>query len=73
MSTLSVPLSPEVEKAIQKLIDLGFASNRAEAARKSILKAEEEMAVAIVLESEQCVKEGKLLQGNPKELLQKIA
>ncbi len=72
MSTLSVPLSIAEEEAIQNLINLGFASNKAEAARKAILRAEEEAAIAMVLESEQCVREDKVMYGDPRKLLKKL-
>ncbi len=44
MTTLSDPLPADVEKAVQNLIDYGFASNKADAARKAILKVEEDSA-----------------------------
>ncbi len=72
MTVLSVPLSGELEKAVQHLVELGYANNKAEVARKAILRAEEEMAVSTVLESEQCIKEGKILKGNPREILKKL-
>ena len=69
MSILSVPLSAELEKAVQHLLALGYAGNKAEVARKAILRAEEEVAIASVLESEQCVREDKILRGDPRELM----
>ncbi|MCX6808018.1 MAG: hypothetical protein NTZ80_04490 [Patescibacteria group bacterium] len=72
MSILSVPLYQETETAMQNLLNLGYASNRAEIARKAIMKAAEDAAVAVVLESEQCVKEGKLLHGDLSELMKKL-
>lgn len=72
MTTLSVPLPNNVENALKSLVNSGYASNKAEAARKAILMAEEEASIATVLESQQCIKDGKILRGNPRELLKKL-
>lgn len=69
MSVLSVPLTAELEKAVQNLMDWGVASNRADAARKAILRLEEESAIAVVLQSEQEISEGKMIKGNLKKLV----
>lgn len=69
MSVLSVPLTAELEKAIQSLIDLGVASNKADAARKAIMRLEEEAAIGVVLQSEQEVAEGKVISGNVEDFL----
>ena len=69
MSVLSVPLTPELEEAINNLLKWGIASNRADAARKAILKLEEEAAIQVVLESEQAVKEGKTISGNIRDFI----
>ncbi len=70
MTTLTVPLPVVVEKSIQYLIKSGYAANKAEVARKAILKAEEDEAVLAVLQSKQEIKEGKILDGNLRELVQ---
>ena len=72
MTILSVPLPKEVEEAIVFLINNGYAKNRAEAARKAIMKAREDEAVALVLQSEKEIEEGKILRGDPVELMEKI-
>ena len=69
MSVLSVPLTPRLEKAIANLIQMGVASNKADAARKAILQLEEEAAIAEVLKAQQEVKEGKVLYGNLRDLI----
>ena len=71
MSVLSVPLTPDLEQAINNLLKWGVASNRADAARKAILKLEEDTAILVVLDSEQAVLEGKLISGNLKEFIKK--
>ncbi len=72
MSTLSVPLDTDSENALKNLLNYGFAENKAQAARKAILKAEEDAAVAIVLEGRQCIKEGKIIEGNLRDLVKNM-
>jgi hypothetical protein len=72
MSTLSVPQTKESEAALRNLINCGFADNKAEAARRAILQAEEDAAVSVVLESQQCVREGKILKGSLRNVIKKI-
>jgi Arc/MetJ-type ribon-helix-helix transcriptional regulator len=71
MSVLSVPLPPDLEQAINNLLKWGVASNRADAARKAILKLEEDTAIQVVLESEQAALEGKLISGNLRGFIKK--
>jgi len=73
MSTLSVPLTPKEEKALKNLMAIGFGNNKAEATRKALLQAEEDACVRLVLESEQAVKDGKILRGNARDLLKKMS
>lgn len=72
MSTLSVPLTPELENMIDKLIQDGVAGNKAELARKAIEKMAEDHAVEIILQAEKELAEGKILRGNLKDLAKKI-
>lgn len=72
MSTLSVPLTPQIETSINKLLQSGFATNKAEVARKAILRIAEEEAIESVLKSEREVQEGKILPGDLKNLMNLI-
>ena len=72
MSTLSVPLTPELERMIDKLVQDGVASNKAELARKAIEFYAEEQAIQDVLQAEREVSEGKFLEGDLDELAKKI-
>ena len=72
MSTLSVPLTPELEKAIQKMVKAGVAANKAEAVRMAIKFFSEEQAIQDVLKSQKEAREGKLLTGNIDELIEQI-
>ncbi len=72
MSTLSVPLTPALEKMIDKLIQDGVAGNKAELARKAIEKMAEDHAISVILQAEKELSEGKVLRGNLRDLAKKI-
>lgn len=72
MSTLSVPLSPELEKFINNQVESGRASNKADVVRRALKSFSEDEAVRVVLEASQEVKDGKVLRGDLRELLKKI-
>ena len=68
MSLLSVPLTPKLEKMIDKMIEDGVAPNKAELARKAIEKFAEQQAIQDVLDAE---KEPNL-RGDLRELAKKF-
>ena len=68
MSTLSVPLNPDMLKAIEKLVKDGIAANKADAVRKALDMYIEEQAVQAVLNAE---KEPSL-EGDLDELAKKL-
>jgi len=72
MSLLSVPLTPELEQTINRLVKDGVASNKAALVRKAIEFFAEEQAVNEVLQAEKELKEGRILRGDLKELAKKI-
>lgn len=72
MSMLSVPLTPRLEKMINKLIKEGVAPNKAELARIAIEKLAEEKAIQDVLDAHRELKEGKMLTGDLDELAKKL-
>ena len=51
MSTLSVPLSDDVIKSIENLVNRGIASNKADAVRQALQMYLEEQAVQAVLKA----------------------
>ncbi len=53
MSTLSVPLSAELESFIEKMVSSGEASNKADVVRKALQRMKEEDAVFAVLKAQQ--------------------
>lgn len=72
MSLLSVPLTPELEQTINRLVKDGVASNKAALVRKAIEFFAEEQAIKDVLQAEKELKEGRILRGDLKELAKKI-
>jgi putative addiction module CopG family antidote len=69
MSTISVPLTPHLEKFLENYIKSGNASNKAEVLRRALTKFEEDEAVMKVLRAEQEVSEGKIIRGKLKDIL----
>jgi putative addiction module CopG family antidote len=72
MSTLSVPLTRELEKFVDSMVKSGEASNKADVVRKALRKYAEDQAVEAVLRAEQEAREGKVFKGDLRKLLKKI-
>lgn len=68
MSTLSVPLTPELEEEIKKLVKAGFAPNKASVVRRAIERLAEEEAVEAVLKAQR----EPMLKGDIRDLMKKI-
>lgn len=68
MTTISVPLNAEAEKALKELTEI-TGVNRVAVIRKAIKHYREEEAINAVLRAEQEVSEGRLLRGTPHEVL----
>lgn len=64
MSTLSVPLPPELEKFITNQVRSGKAANKAHVVRYALQRLSEDEAVEAVLQSEREVAQGKILRGD---------
>lgn len=72
MTTLSVPLTKELEARLEELVKSGVGPNKASVMRKALQKLAEDEAVNLLLEAEREVKEGKILRGDLDELVKKI-
>lgn len=72
MSILSVPLTPELSKMIDKMVEAGVGANKADVARKAIEYLAEEKAIEGVLKAEKETAEGKILRGDLDELAKKL-
>jgi putative addiction module CopG family antidote len=72
MSTLSVPVSPEMEKFIKRQVAEGKAENKAQVVRRALKMLEEEEAIRLVLESENEVRKGKIIRGDLRKIIKKL-
>ncbi len=69
MTTISIPITPKQESFIKSLVKRGIVANKAHAVRRALdLMAEEEL-VAQVLKSQQEGREGKILSGDLRDLI----
>lgn len=71
MSTITVPLTPELDLFIEEGIREGFSS-KAELVRQALTFYKEELALRRLLSARQEVKEGKALRGNLRDLVKNI-
>ena len=72
MTTLSVPISSNIEEIVSSMVKKGYASNKAEVVRKALLRLAEEEAINDVLEAQKEAREGKIFYGDLDELTEKI-
>lgn len=68
MSTVSVPLTPELEKSLNELVKQGYGANKADVIRRALKKADEDEAVKRILLAEQ----EPSLKGDLRELMKNI-
>ena len=71
MSTITVPLTPELDNFIKERTKDGFSS-KAELVRQALNYYKEELAVRDIMQARREVKEGKILRGDLKDLWKKI-
>lgn len=72
MSTLSVPLTPKLEKFINDQVRSGRAANKADVVRRALTAMTEEEAVQEVLLAQKEIREGKGLKGDLRELIKLV-
>ena len=72
MSTLSIPLTPNLEEFINSQVKMGNAANKADVVRKALRLLAEEEAINDVLQSEKEAREGKILRGDIRMLMKKF-
>jgi len=68
MSTLSVPLPPNLEEFVSEQVKQGLASNKADVVRKALKLLQEEEAVMAVLKAEK----EPILRGDLRKLAKKL-
>lgn len=69
MTTISVPLSADLEERLDSLVANGTGKNRADVMRRALEQFAEDEAVRDVLEAQREVREGKVLRGDLRKLL----
>lgn len=72
MSTISVPLTPELEIFINRMVRDGNAANKADVVRKALRRMSEEEAVNEILEAEREIAQGKGLRGDLRVLAKRL-
>lgn len=72
MTTLSVPISGDLEKFIERMVLDGKGANKADVVRRALREYEENEAVANILQSEMEIAQGKGLKGDLRELVKKF-
>lgn len=73
MSTLSVPLTSELEATVARLVKNGFAETKAEVVRRAITRLAEDEAVNAVLMSQKEAREGKVFEGDLRKLVKVLS
>ena len=64
MTTISIPITSELNEFINEQIRLGKASSKAEFIRRAIKRFKEEEFIRDILEAQQDVKNGRVFRGN---------
>lgn len=64
MTTISIPISNELNKFIDDQVRLGNASSKAELIRRAIIKFKEDEFINSILKAKQEIKDGKVLKGD---------
>ncbi len=72
MTTLSVPISGDLEKFIERMIQDGRGANKADVVRRAIRQMSEDEAVEAVLRAQREITLGKGLNGDLRKLMKKI-
>ena len=72
MTTLSIPVSGELEKFINQMVRDGKGSNKADVVRRALREYQENEALETILKAEREFSEGKGLRGDLRELMKKF-
>ena len=72
MTTLSVPISGDLEKFIERMVEDGKAANKADVVRRALRQMSEDEAVEAILCAQREITLGKGLKGDLRELMKKI-
>ena len=72
MSTLSVPLTPELENFINNLVIENKADSKAEIVRRALYLYQQELLLQEVLQAENDIKNGDVYSGDLKSFISKM-
>lgn len=72
MTTLSVPISGELEQFINRMVKEGRGANKADVVRRALREYEENRVIEDILKAQREIAQGKGLKGNLRELAEKI-
>jgi len=72
MTTLSIPVSGDLEKFIERMVKDGKGANKADVVRRALREYEENEALENILQSEIEIAQGKGLRGDLRELAKKF-
>ena len=72
MTTLSVPISSELESFINKMVKDGRAANKADVVRKALRQLSEDEVVERVIRAQREYLAGKGMKGDLRDLMKKI-
>lgn len=72
MSTITVPISKEIEDFIEEEISSGLGETKAGLVRYALSRLQEERALSRLQEAELDIKQGRVYKGDLKALLKKM-
>ena len=72
MTTITVPITTELETFIESELKAGTSESKAHLVRYALGRLQEERALARLQEAETDIKEGRVYQGDLKKLLKKF-
>ena len=72
MTTITVPITKELEGFIEEEISSGTSETKAGLVRHALTRLQEERALARLREAEMDIKQGRVYQGDLKTLLKKM-
>lgn len=64
MTTISIPITNELNEFIGEQVELGKAASKADLIRRAIIKFKDDEFIASILRAKQEIKEGKALVGD---------
>ncbi len=72
MTTLSIPVSGDLEKFIERMVKEGKGANKADVVRRALREYAENEALENILQSEREFDQGKVLRGDLRKLANKF-